>query len=403
MTQPIPLKRNLSLFLTTFYGLGTILGAGIYVLVGKVAGISGLYAPFAFLIACLLATFSALSFSELSSRFPESSGEAVYIQQGLGIKWIAVGTGLLIALSGMVSAATLVHGFAGYFRQFFLVQDWVVITLVILVLGVVAVWGIKEAVWLATLITLVEISGLLIIVWIGRHHLMNLPENLPSLIPSFNFEVWGVIFSGAFVAFYAFIGFEDIVNVAEEVKNPTKNLPRAILFSLIGAAFLYVLVVLTAILVVDPQELSQHKAPLAFIYQTVTGNKPTLISLIGLFAVINGALVQIIMASRILYGMSRRGFIPSFLSSVNSKTKTPLVATALVVALILILGLGFPILTLAKTTSFFTLTVFALVNLSLCFIKIKKPKPVDAFTVPFWVPVVGTISSFGFIIMQVVR
>lgn len=397
------LKRSLSLPIITFYGLGTILGAGIYVLVGKIAGIAGMQAPFAFLIAAILATLTGLSYTELTARYPKSAGEAIFIQQGLNIKFISVSAGLLIVVSGMVSTATMAHGFVGYFSEFFQAPNWLVMTVIIVLLGGLAIWGIQESATVAMLITFVEVAGLLIILWSGWDNLAQLPERIPELLPTFSATTWTAILAAGFVAFYAYIGFEDMVNLAEEVKNPEKNLPKAIIYAVVGSTILYIAVSLVAVLSVSPEQLATTDAPLALVYKTNTGKSAGFISLISLFAILNGALVQIIMAARILYGMGRQKWIPALFGRIHARTQTPVFSTLLVTMVILILGLWLPILTLAKTTSFVIIVVFVLVNLSLVRIKLRHPHPEGLWQVPIAIPILGTITSAAFLIFQVIQ
>ncbi len=400
MTEPVTLKRSLSLWLITFYGVGTILGAGIYVLIGKVAAAAGLYAPMAFLVAAVLAGLSAFSYAELSARFPKSAGEALYVQEGLGLRGLSILVGGLIILTGIVSAATIANGFVGYLHVFVAVPDWLAIALVVLGLGALAAWGISESVIAATVITLLEIGGLLFILFIAGDSLGQLPERLPELLPPLDAGIWQGILLGAALAFYAFIGFEDMVNVAEEVKDPQRNLPRAILLALGISTLLYLLVALTAVLAMPPQELAASRAPRAAIYTHSTGESAMIISLISLFAVVNGALIQIIMSSRVLYGMSRTGWLHAALGVVHPFTRTPLLATALVTLVVLALALWLPLETLARITSFIVLVVFSLINLSLLRIKRRDPRPAGIRTIPGWVPWAGFSASSAFVIYQ---
>jgi len=399
MTEPT-LKRSLSLPLLTLYGLGTIVGAGIYVLVARVAAHAGLYAPLSFLLAALLATFTGFAYAELSARYPKSAGEAVYVQEGLGRRELSLLVGFLIIVTGVVSAATIVNGFVGYLQVFVAVPDALAIVLVVLALGMLAVWGITESVAAATVVTLIEVSGLLFIVVVAGGSLATLPARLPELIPPADSRVWQGIVVGAFLAFYAFIGFEDMVNVAEEVHDPTRTLPRAILLALAAATVLYIVVALVAVLALLPAELAETRAPLALIYERSTGQAPTLITLISLFAIINGALIQIVMGSRVLYGMSREGWIPQWLGRVHARTRTPHLATLLVAATILVLALGFPLEGLARFTSFVILVVFALINLALLRIKRRAPHPPGIRTCPAWLPWAGFLGTTGFVLYQ---
>lgn len=400
MAQPVELKRSLSLALITFYGLGTILGAGIYVLVGKVAGHAGLYAPVAFLAAAVLTVLTGLTYAELSARFPKSAGSALYVQQGLGWRPLSILTGWLIILTGIVSSATLANGFVGYLQVFVAVPDWLAIAVVVLALGALAAWGIAESVLVASVATVIEIGGLLFILAVAGDSLATLPARLPELAPPAEAAVWQGILLGAFLAFYAFIGFEDMVTVAEEVKDPARNLPRAILLSIAISTVLYLLVALVAVLSLELPALAGSRAPLALVYERATGSAPVLISLISLFAVINGALIQIIMSARMFYGMSREGWHHAAFGEVHPVTRTPLLATAVATGLVLVLALGLPLVTLAKATSFIILIVFALVNLALVFVKRRTPASSGIRVFPLWVPVAGFLTCTGFVLFQ---
>lgn len=400
MTDPNPLKRSLSLPLLTFYGLGTILGAGIYVLVGKVAAPAGPYVPIAFLVAALLAMFTALSYAELAARYPKSGGAAVYVQAGFHRQWLSLFVGFLMILTGMVSAATLVNGFVGYLHVFVEVPAWPVIVVLVLGMGALAAWGIAESVAAAVLITVIELGGLIFILFITGNHLADLPVRYAEFVPPADLHIWNGIILGAFLAFYAFIGFEDMVTVAEETKEPMRNVPLAILLALTTATLLYVLVALAAVLALPVDELARTEAPFALLYTQATGQPPTVITMISLFAVVNGALIQNIMASRILYGMSREGWLHESLGRVHPVRRTPLLATALVTLVTLVLALWLPLVTLAKATSFITLVAFSLINLALLRIKHRDPHPAGMRIYPVWIPWAGFLSSSAFVLYQ---
>jgi len=283
---------------------------------------------------------------------------------------------------------------------FISMPDWIVIILLVSTLGIIAIWGISESVIIATVLTLLEIGGLLLVLWVALPSFVFLPDRLPDLIPPMEYSIWNGIFLGSFLAFYAFIGFEDMVNVAEEVKEPSKILPIAIILALVVTTILYFLVSLSAILVLPVDKLAGSKAPLALLYEHATGSRPVIISLISMFAVINGALIQIIMASRILYGMSKQGWLPPILGELNQVTRTPLKSTVLVTAIILILALWLPLITLAKITSLITLLIFAMVNLSLWIIKYRQPAPEGARVFSLWIPITGFFVTIIFILLQ---
>jgi len=402
VTESAPLKRSLSLPLITFYGLGTIIGAGIYVLVGKVAGLAGLHAPVAFLLAAALALLTGLSYAELAARYPRSAGAALYVHEGLGRRRLSMLVGFLIILTGLVSAATLANGFAGYLRVFVEVPDWAAMAALVLVLGTLAAWGIAESVWAAAVVTVIEVGGLLYMLAVTGGALSDLPARLPELLPPLEAGAWQGILLGTFLAFYAFIGFEDMVNVAEEVKDPRRNLPRAIILSLAIVTLLYLLVALVAVLTLPLAELSATTAPFALLYTHVTGESPALIGVVSLVAVVNGALIQIIMASRVLYGMGHEGWISKAFCRVHVRTRTPLLATVLVTVLVAALALGFPLLGLARATSLVMLVAFAFVNLSLVRIKRRDPHPPGVRTWPAWIPWLGFVTATGIVLYQVI-
>jgi amino acid transporter len=396
------LRRTLSLPLITLYGLGNILGAGIYVLIGKIVGHAGELAPLSFLLASLLAGLTAFSYAELSARYPLSAGEAVYVQKGFGLPALAAFVGLLIVFAGVVSSATILRGFVGYLQVFVPASHLVVLPLLVIVLGGLAAWGISQSVFVASLFTLVEIFGLVLIVALGAPGLLEMRDLPVTTARLAEPDVWPGVLVGAFLAFYAFIGFEDMVNVAEEVRDPQHSLPRAIFWSIGVSTTLYFVVALVAVAAVPAPALAASDAPLALIYETLTGRTPLAITVIGMLAVVNGALIQIIMASRVWYGMSDRGWLPGAIGRVHPKTRTPLLATALVALLVLALALWSTIETLAKATSFALLLVFALCNLALWRLKGRTDQPQGIINVPRWVPAVGFAASLGVFLIQLV-
>ena len=403
MTQQAELKRSLTLPLLALYGLGNILGAGIYVLVGKVVAVAGIYAPISFLLASLLAGFTAFSYAELSSRYPYSAGESVYLHEAFAVRWLSLGVGLLIILAGVLSSAAIVQGFVGYFNVFIPMPRTLTIIIVISLICALAIWGIVESVRAAVLLTLFEIFGLVLILWSGRLELVNVPSRLPEFLPQADLLTWYGIFFGGLLAFYAYIGFEDMVNVAEEVKDPHKTLPIAIIIALFISAILYFLVALVAVSGLPADQLAQSDAPLAMIYQHYTGEEPWLISAIGVFAVINGALIQIIMVSRLLYGLGRRGWLPQYFATINARTRTPVLSTVLSALAVLVLSLSLDIAQLAENTSFVILLVFVLINAALLNIKRLYPAPVGVMVYPVFIPVAGLLSASAFIILKLLK
>jgi APA family basic amino acid/polyamine antiporter len=395
------LKRSINYPLLTLYGLGTIVGAGIYVLVGEVVNEAGLYAPVSFLLAAAIATFTAFTYAELSSRFPRSAGEAYYTQRAFNNKVFSGAIGWSIVVIGVVSTATITNGFVGYFNVYVEAPAWIVIIGLIVALAIIAGWGITESVWLAAVITVIEVGGLLFVIVIATQ--IETPQALEinDLVPSLDSSVWLGVALGAFLAFYAYIGFEDMVNVAEEVIHPRHTLPLGILTALVISTLLYIFVAVAAIYAVPIDQLSVSNAPLVDIVKQYSQSAVVVMGIISMIAVVNGALIQIIMASRVIYGMACQKLAPDIFSRVNAKTSTPLWATGLATVVVLILALTFSLVTLAKLTSFVTLLVFAVMHLALLIIKKKEPDPVYATVYPAWIPVIGLIVSLALVGFQI--
>lgn len=405
-TPPGPaLARRLTLPLTVLLGLGVTIGAGIYVLIGAAAGRAGFHAPWAFVLAALVMAPTAASFAELASRMPVSAGEAAFVEAGFRSQFLAILTGLMVIFIGITSAAAISRGAAGYIREILPLPSALILAGVILTMGLIAARGVLESVATAALMTLVEIGGLVMIVVAGLFGapgvLANLPEATAGLGDSSTLT--GIV-SASVLAFFAFIGFESLANMAEEVRDPRRVLPRAIALTLVISTVLYILVVWVALAAVPRAELAASAAPLALVFRKVTGASPTIITLIAIVASINGIIAQMLMASRVIYGLAHRGLLPSPLAQVSASTRTPLMATALTVLAVLVLALGFPIEALAETTTRFTLAVFALVNASLIGLKLRKEAgPEGALVVPAVVPISGVALCVGLLIADMAK
>lgn len=402
MPEKTTLNRVITLPFLVFYGVGTILGAGIYALSGKIAGLSGMYAPFSFLVSAIIAAFVAFTYAELSSRFPQSAGEAVYVYEAFNSQWLTGLVGWGIVLTGIVSAGVMARGFHGYLSEFLQLPAAVAIFLFVVLISVVAILGIALSVTFAALVTVIEISGILLVLFVSRDFLLDLPERWPELVPPMSWNVWRNILLGAFLAFYAFIGFEDMVNIAEEVIQPKRNLPVGIVLALLFSTVLFVLVALAAVLALPIDRLANHPAPFALFIKEHSQLPVSLISLISLIAILNGALVQIIMGSRVIYGMAGKGVAPTVLGIIHPATQTPVFATLFFSALLLILAIWLPIELLAKITSFIILSIFALVSLSLAIIKFQTRYSAGTshIRVPALVPVVALLLCLGLIMIQ---
>ncbi len=249
------LDRVLNLPLLLFYGIGTTIGAGIYVLVGAAAGHAGMYAPMAFIVAAIGLAPTAMAYAELSGRYPVSAGEAAYVKGGLRSHILSNITGFLVICTGLVASATIAIGCAGYLSVFIGVSKDILLFAIVFLMGLVAIWGILESVVIAAVFTIIEVGALIVIIVMGfTSGSVDLSE-MPDLIPSFSDgHIWAGIVNAGMLAVFAFIGFEDMVNVSEETKNPTKTMPWAIFLTLLITTILYVLVTLVAIMAVPIEE-----------------------------------------------------------------------------------------------------------------------------------------------------
>lgn len=396
---PPRLVRSLTLTHAVLYGLGVTIGAGIYVLVGIAAGRSGIHAPLAFIGAAIVMGFSAASFAELGTRMPVSASEAAYVQAAFRRKWFSLGVGLLVVVTATVSAAAISVGSAGYIGVFLDIPATWIILGVVLAMGVVACLPTVQSVTFAGVMTLIEVGGLLLIIVAGFSHGAEVVTRLPEMWPSPNDSVTWIGLSGtALVAVFAFIGFEHLVNVAEELKEPSRTLPHALFLTLGLTALLYALVVWIAVTTVPPRELALSSAPLALVFERLTGMPLMTMSAIAIVATLNGVIVHMIMIARVIYGLADQGNLPKALKQVNPVTRTPLLATAIGIGAILILALAVPLAGLADLTARLTLVIFAIINVALIRIKSRNEKqPSGTFVCPRWVPYAGLISSVLFL------
>jgi len=380
------LKRSIGFGLLTFYGVGVMVGAGIYVLVGKVAGVAGPLTPLAFLAAGLAAALSAMAFAELSARIPESAGEAAYVRSAFGVGWFGDLTGVAVALVGIVSSAAILKGGVGYLMAFVdLPRAWLEIGVGV-ALGLVAMAGAVESLAFAAVLTAVEIAGLLLVGAAGM--------SAPSVVTFAEMADVGLVFSGAgpavlaaaTLAFFAFIGFEDMVNLVEEVRRPERTMPRAIVAALAITTALYCLVSIAAIHAVPADKLAASERPLALVFETGFDFSPTIILLIAVFATLNGVLAQLIMAARVFYGLGRRSPAFRWAHQAHPRFGTPTRATAAATGLVIALALAAPIVVLAEWTTTILLCIFVVVNAALIALQRKGPPPAGAPSVPMWIP-----------------
>lgn len=396
------LKRSLGLLNVVLYGIGVTVGAGIYVLIGAASAEAGMAAPVSFLVAAVLMGLSAFSFAELATRMPVAAGEAAYVREGFRSNGAALAVGALVIAIAIVSAAAISVGASGYVRVFLPLGDTASIVLVVLAMGAVAAWGIKESVTAAGVMTMIEVGGLLVVIGAGLIWEPGVVTRLPEAVSGLNTSAAFVGLVGAgLLAVFAFIGFEGIVNVAEEIKDPVRVIPKAILITLAVTTLLYVAVVWVALVAIGPGPLAQSKAPLALVFERLTGASQRTMAGIAIIATLNGIIVQIILGARVVYGLADQGNLPRVLAQVSPVTQTPLIATGVVVAATLAFAVLVPLGPLAEATSRLALVLFVLVNVALVLIKRREAAPPPGiFEVPGWVPVAGAGACILFLVLD---
>lgn len=384
------LKRELGLWEVTLTGIGIILGAGIYALVGKAAGLAGGGVWIAFLVAALLASLTGLSYAELSSLFPRAGAEYVYTRKSFG-KTLAFLVGWLVLFGGIMGGATVALGFAGYFAALFATPILGTAIVLMLVVGLIMFWGIKQSTRLAVAFTLVETAGLLIIIALGIPHLGSVDYfAIPSLEG---------VFSSAALIFFAFVGFEAIVRLSEETKKPQKTIPKALLIAIVVTTVLYMLVAIAAISIIPPAELAASDAPLADVASRALGfNSFLLLSVIALFSTFNTVLLFLLGASRIAYGIAREGSLPKMVGRVHSARRTPHVAIGVVILITILAVFAGDIAVVANVTNFTIYITFIVINASVIALRYKQ-KGKRLFKVPVNVgrfpilPLIGVLTS----------
>jgi basic amino acid/polyamine antiporter, APA family len=393
VTEAESLKRVFGLPTLIIYGVGDILGAGIYAVIGKIAGLSGTLVWASFLTAMVVAAFTALSYAELGSRFPQSGGVACFVHRAFRIDSLSVLVGWLMFCTCLVSMATLSKSFAGYLNAFApAIPTWLIILGLFAILTFINFRGMKESSALNIFCTFVEVTGLIIVIVVAFFFLNGGATSDPTpAVPTQQAIGWVAVIQGAALAFYAFIGFEDIVNVAEEVKNPEQNVPKAIVTALAIAGVVYVIVSWLATQILTPAALAGSEAPLLDVVRRAQPSFPQIIfTIIALFAVLNTTLLNFVTASRLLFGMSREGLLPAWLGKLHRRRATPYRTFLVILPIAIFLALSGTLEFLAGTTATLILAMFCLVNISLLLIKRRDPET-NGFKIPYIIPAIALL------------
>jgi len=388
------LRATLTLPALAAYAIGDILGAGIYALVGKVAALCGPALWLAFAVSAVVALLTGFAYAEFASRYPRSAGAALYCRQGFRHPLPAFVVGIFVLMSGLSSAATVSRALVGYVHEFLAAPEIAVSLVFLIAVSFLNFWGIEESSRVNVVLTAVEVTGLLLVIVAGVVAARGLsgsevlgrlaaePEHLRGVLPATT------------IAFFAFIGFEDIANVAEEARDPQRTLPRAIVIAIVFTTITYVAVGVAALVAVPVETLAASSAPLAAVVEASGIRIPgRLFAFIAIVAIANTGLLNLIMAARLSYGMAREGLLPAILGEIHAVRRTPSVAVLVVFVLAALLSLTGGVLVLAQSTSVLLVIVFFLVHVSLFLVKRREPvAPAEAFIVPAFVPVAGAVS-----------
>ncbi|WP_282947284.1 APC family permease [Cellulomonas endometrii] len=401
------LKRTIGRTVLLLFVVGDILGAGIYALTGTVAAEVGGAIWLPFLLAFVLATLTATAYAELVARYPQAAGAALYANRAFQRPFLTFLVAFAVMMSGITSASAAARAFGGdYLAELLpfgvptLAAAWVFLGLI----TVVNVLGVSESVRVNVVLTLVEASGLLVIIGIGVWALLQ-GDGDPGRAMELHTEgpVWTGVLGATALAFYALLGFEDSVNLAEEARHPRRDFPRALFGGLLVAGLIYLAVAFTASMLVETDVLVGSTGPLLEVVKVAgLAFPPWLFALIALLAVMNTALINMMMASRLVYGMSREGIVPAVLGRVHARRRTPVVAIAFTVVLALTLTATGDLGDLADTTVLLLLLVFAVVNVAVLVLRRRDtdgdPETVDgdtekSFRAPTWAPAIGAVVS----------
>ena len=395
-TGQFKLKKELNLFTTTLYGIGIILGAGIYALIGVGAGIAGNMLWLAFILAALLAVFSGLSYAELSGMFPKEAAEYNYTKKAFKKETLSFIVGWILVIASIIAAATVSLGFAGYFSHIFGGDIRIIAITLILILSLINYIGIKNSARFNNIASLIEVAGLLLVVIIGIFFFNDINVDF------FEMPIGGfpAIMTTVALIFFAYIGFEDIVNISEEVKNAKKVVPKALIFALIISTVLYILVSVVAIGVVGWEKLASSKAPLTEVVAMKIPQAGILMSIIALFATSNTVLILLIVGSRVLYGMSKQKTLPKSFSKISS-SGTPYIGVILVaIATVFASSLG-NLGFVASLTDLGIFIAYFFVNISLIKLRYSKIKYKRTFKSPSIgnFPILAVLGAITCIIM----
>ena len=397
------LRRSIGTTQLALYALGSMVGSGIYGLIGKAAGQAGTAVWLSFIVALFAALLTSLSYASLGSRYPRAGGAAYVTERAFGIPVLSFTIGLALIASGLTSVATQSKIFAAILADVTgldALPPTAIAAGFLLILGGIVFRGIRESMWVNVLCTLLEVSGLLLVIASGFSYwgTVDYFETPPDRADS---TLLVIVLQASVLAFFAFIGFEDAINVAEECKNPERTIPAGILIATLAAAVLYVAVAITSVSVVPWQALAAAPSPLTEVLKRSAPSVPSsLMSFIALFSVANTALVNYVTASRLIYGMAGQGLLPKRFGNVHAIRKTPHIAIAALLVVLLLLIASGSIADLAAATVLLLLVVFIAVNAALVALKGRPGEAPGRFEVPLLLPLGGMVVCAALLVTR---
>jgi basic amino acid/polyamine antiporter, APA family len=401
-TQGEPsLKRVMGPGLLLLFVVGDILGTGVYALTGRVAKEVGGAVWLPFLVAFAVALLTAFSYLELVTKYPRAAGAALYTHKAFGIHFLTFIVTFAVMCSGLTSASSASKAFASNFAEAFDLSlgEGAALTGValgfIVLIGLINFRGVGESVKLNVVLTCVELTGLLIVIGVGAWALGGGNGDLSRLTDFTAAEgesAFLSVTSATALAFFAMVGFEDSVNMAEETKDPVRIFPKVMLTGLCITGAIYVLVSISSVALVAPAELGEGDAPLLKVVEAGASAFPLWIfAFITMFAVANSALINMLMASRLLYGMANERVLPKVLGKVHRTRRTPWVGILFTTAIAFGLIWFADLTALGGTTSLLLLCVFTVVNIAVLVLRRDRVEH-DHFHAPTVIPVIGAVA-----------
>ena len=411
------LKRTIGGGQLLLYGLGSMLGTGIYGLIGKAAGTMGGAVWMAFGVAMVAALLTGISYASIASRYPRAGGAAYATQRAYRAPWLSYLVGLTVLCSGLASIATQAKVVAENVNTLLRLDLEVSvfsnpaeilgigIVFLLLISGVVY-RGITTSVWVNTAFTIVSALGLFFVIAIGLRFwgsadLFEVPASSANPVGDITM---GLLMQGSILTFFSFLGFEDMLNVAEEVERPERNMPIGIIGAMLAASVIYMAVSVTAVSVVPWSELTAAPGPLMLVVERAAPWFPAVaFTFITIAAVSNTALVNYIMGSRLLYGMAQQGLVPAPFCSIHRRRRTPHVAIAVILLIVIAMQFVGDIGQLASATVLLLLVVFVVVNGALIVLKLREGNLPGCFNAPIFVPALGVLICLAMIVGRVTQ